>query len=77
MDIPVGQQLTFRFYENRERENPETPAMMRWDMYEAKTFFGRKNNTLLVPPAEARRIDVHLRPGPEYRPMEPTAASAG
>ncbi len=71
VDVPVGQQLTFRFYENREKDNPITPAMMRWDMYEANTRFGRKNNTLLVPPAEARRIEMHVRPGVEYPPDEP------
>jgi len=76
VDVPVGQQLTFRFYENREPDNIYTPAMMRWDIYRAKQFFGRKANALLVPPAEARRIDVHVRPGPEYAPMPP-AANAG
>lgn len=67
VDIPVGQQLTVRFYENEEPENEFTPALMRWEIQEAGTKFRKLANAQLVPPVTVRRIDWEFRAAPEAR----------
>ena len=69
-EVPVGKQLTLRFFENREPDNPYTPDLMRWELFDTPQGFGSLRNTMLVPPASARRIDYHLRETPEFAPVE-------
>lgn len=65
VDIPVGKQLTVRFYEDESPENIQTPALMRWDLQDAGTNFRRLENAQLVPPANSRRLEWEFRPAPE------------
>jgi hypothetical protein len=69
MDVPVGQKLTVQFYENKAKQAPpETPAMMRWELIPETQKIAPLRNTMNVPPAHARRIDVSLRTIPEFPP---------
>ena len=68
VDVPVGSQLTLRFYEDKDPANPDTPDLMRWQIQEEGTKFGNLRNTTLVPAAEHRRLDVELRAVPEDPP---------
>ena len=70
VDVPVGKQLTMRFYEDKNPDNAITPDNMRWQIQDEGTKFGQMANTTLVPPAEVRRIDVELRAVPEAPPEE-------
>lgn len=70
VDVPVGKQLTMRFYEDKNPENTTTPDSMRWQIQDEGTKFGHMANTTLVPPAEVRRIDVELRAVPEAPPED-------
>lgn len=66
-EIPVGRELVMEFYQGeiataRDHLNPDT---LRWDDFEAGTYFGSPRKRLNVPPSTARRLDVALRPAPE------------
>lgn len=66
VDVPVGQQLAMRFYRDREKDDAYTPDLMRWDLMKAGTRFRRLENAMPVPPRNSRRIDMSLRPAPEF-----------
>ena len=65
VDIPVGKQLTMRFYPDKGQTNSTVPDLMRWDIQDEGTKFRTLTNTMMVPPAGVRRVDVELRPIPE------------
>lgn len=68
MDVPVGQKLAIRFYDDREPDDasPTRTAMMRWQVVEIGEGAGSLNNEYAVPIASARKIHYELREGPEY-----------
>ncbi|MBL8991376.1 MAG: hypothetical protein JNJ48_07330 [Phycisphaerae bacterium] len=76
MDVPVGRELVFKFYEERgdkvgvgERDpSPIYPDMMKWDLWPKGQRYGEPQKTLSVPAAEHRRIDSKLRKVPELPP---------
>ncbi len=72
LDIPAGEQLTFKFVEGSGTGSRIEPTKMMWAVWEAKTEFGSLNNQLICPPASCRRIDVSFRPAPEDPPTDPT-----
>ncbi len=72
LDIPVGEQLTFKFVEGSGTGARMEPTKMLWSVWEAKTEFGSLNNQLICPPESCRRIDVTYRPAPEDPPVDPT-----
>ncbi|MSR69038.1 MAG: hypothetical protein EXS17_01630 [Phycisphaerales bacterium] len=72
LDIPAGEQLTFKFVEGSGTGSRIEPTKMLWAVWEAKTEFGSLNNQLICPPASCRRIDVTYRPAPEDPPADPT-----
>jgi len=65
-DVPVGKELVFRFYPKHDDGNYTYPDMMRWDLWDGGRQFGEPTQKFLVPTASARKIDVRLRPVPEY-----------
>lgn len=68
-EVPVGRQLTMRFYKNyQSAKDPNNPDTMRWEEFEAGTYYGGLHNTMNVPPQAARRIDFTLRNAPEHKP---------
>ena len=69
-EIPVGKQLTFRFFPNKEPKNAYTPDLMRWELFDKPTGHGGLRNTMLVPPSTARRVDYFTRETPEFAPAD-------
>lgn len=68
MDVPVGQWLTIRFYNDRV-DNPTKPDVMRWAVRDANSGDTRLLNQIPVPDRYSRRIVTELRAGPEYPPQ--------
>lgn len=68
MDVPVGQKLALRFYDDREPRDatPTRTAMMRWQVFDLDEGTGTLNNIVAVPWTSARKINYEIRKGPEY-----------
>lgn len=67
VDVPQDKKLTFRFYDGEaEDSSPLTPDMMRWEIYDDSFYLTRLRSSMPVPPADARRVDVTIRQGPEF-----------
>lgn len=65
-EVPVGRQLTLRFYDrSATSKDAVLPDLMRWEEMAPKTTSGQLRNTMNVPPSSARRLDVTYRPEPE------------
>lgn len=68
-EVPVARQLTIRFYKTyKEQADPNNPDLMRWEELKPGTEYGSLRNSMNVPPAEARRIDLTVRSIPELKP---------
>jgi hypothetical protein len=69
-EVPVGQQLVMRFYDEsvKDKPSPENPALMRWDTMRIGKHFGELQNVMPVPGADSRRVDVTLRRAGELPP---------
>ena len=66
-EIPVGQQLNFRFM-SKGGDNPKfSPARLEWAMVDAGNNASKLTNQITAPPEEACRIKVEIRQ-PEYHP---------
>lgn len=62
VDVPVGKQVTVRFYEgSQQRNDPRRPDLMRWEIQDRGTEYGELDNVLPVPASIHRRLDVTLR----------------
>lgn len=66
MDIPAGKQLTIDFVPGEGDDPVYTPDLMRWEVFDLGSEFGKLTNSMTVPTATSRRLDYFLRPGPEY-----------
>ena len=66
MALPVGKQLTFKFLHGGGSDKITAPDRMMWEVYPLGTKSGRLTNQMTVPPPSARRIQVALRPTPEW-----------
>ena len=66
MALPVGKQLTFKFLHGGGSDKITAPDRMMWEVYPLGTKSGRLTNQMTVPPSSARRIQVALRPTPEW-----------
>ena len=71
MKIPVGRQLVMQFYADKGDDEVYTPDLMKYEIMELGTSYGSLNNSMTVPDAYSRRIDVFIRPGERYEPAEP------
>jgi hypothetical protein len=71
MDIPPGRQLSLDFRAGEGDDPVYTPDLMRYHVWEVGTTTGRLRNSLTVPAAWARRLDVSYRPGVEYMTAPP------
>jgi hypothetical protein len=74
MDIPAGQQLTFRFSDGTTTNDSAKakPVTMSWGMWAAGDQVGSLRNQMTAPPASCRRIDITYRTAPEDPPPDPT-----
>lgn len=68
MDIPVGKQLSMQFLEGEGDDPVYTPDLMLYEVWDRGTTYGKLRNSITVPSADVRRLDVSYRPAPEYRP---------
>lgn len=75
MDVPVGRQLIIRFYEDADVKNERCPALMRWELRGLGDQWGELDNSIPVPRADLRKVDVFHRPTPTATPL-PEAAGA-
>ncbi len=64
--IPPGKQLTFDFDEGGGDDPARTPDLMRWQVWDSGIVFGRLRNSMTIPQINVLRIDVEIRPAPEY-----------
>jgi hypothetical protein len=64
-----------RFVESDEQaeNNPILPDKMLWDDWEAGIQFGIPAYVTAAPPKDARRVDMRLRPAPEFPTDKPDA----
>jgi hypothetical protein len=67
MNVPPGKQLTFDFLDGEGDDPAYTPDLMRFEVFDMGTDSGKLRNTLSVPSAHSRRIDVTYRHEYEYR----------
>ncbi|MCZ6834455.1 MAG: hypothetical protein O7G85_01645 [Planctomycetota bacterium] len=67
MHVPPGKQLTFDFQIGEGDDPIYNPDLMRFEVFDMGTDSGKLRNTLSVPAADARRIDVTYRHEYEYR----------
>jgi hypothetical protein len=68
VEVPVGQQLVMRFYEDYDIKNAARPALMRWKLMRAGTSWGELTNSMPVPDMHHRRVDPELRSASESVP---------
>jgi hypothetical protein len=68
VEVPVGQQLVIRFYDDYNKDNKERPALMRWKLMPLGTKFGELDNSAPVPAYTHRRIDTAIRTKSESVP---------
>lgn len=60
IDVPPGKQLTLDFLKGQGDDPVYTPDLMRYQMWDQGTIIGRLTNSMSVPNAASRRIDVNL-----------------
>lgn len=68
VDIPVGQRLTVRFYDNHDGGDTTMTDRMKWVLTDASNGPRQLRNEIPCPPGWARRLDVSLRDAPEAAP---------
>ncbi|MFT5424541.1 MAG: hypothetical protein ACI89L_002336 [Phycisphaerales bacterium] len=67
VDVPVGQKLVVQFLEGRAKKStPENPDVMKWGLGKESQRRLSLRNSMPVPPASARRLDMSLRATPEW-----------
>ena len=75
VEVPVGEQLAIRFYDDYNKKNTARPALMRWKMMPAGTRFGELDNSMPVPGPNQRRLDISLRENTEAVPKTTVPAA--
>lgn len=65
-DVPVDKQLSIKFYEDHNSENPSRPDVMRYAIQSTGERWARLTDSITVPPSASRRLDVELRDSPEF-----------
>lgn len=68
VEIPVGQQLVLRFYDEYDKKNTARPTLMRWKLMPMGTSWGELSNSMPAPDRNHRRVDVELRAAAEAVP---------
>lgn len=77
IDIPPGKQLVIDF-ERGEGDDPVyTPDLLLYDVFDAGKTTGSLGNSMTVPPAAARRIDMTVVQAPAFRPGADGPVSPG
>jgi hypothetical protein len=63
VNVPIGQQVVIRFYDDHDPRNEERPALMRWEMMNRGTRWGELDNAMPVPTYDRRLLEVYYRDG--------------
>lgn len=71
MKIPIGKQLVMQFYTDSGDDPVYTPDLLKYQVMDLGTMYGMLQNSVTVPDAYSRRIDVFLRKGEKYEAPEP------
>ncbi len=71
IEIPVGKQLTLQFHEGTGHDPLASPDLMTYSFFGIGTTVGRLRESLSVPNALSRRLDVSYRDAPERPPPRP------
>ena len=71
MEIPVGKQLTIDFVKDRGDDPVYTPDLLRWQLFDIGTRIGSLRSSMSIPAGTSRRIEVSMRPAPEYLAADP------
>jgi hypothetical protein len=74
VEIPVGQQLVVRFYDDYNEKNAARPALMRWKLMPLGTRYGELDNSRPVPGPSHRRLEPTIRSTAEAVPKAPVPA---
>ncbi|MCP4759602.1 MAG: hypothetical protein GY894_03495 [Planctomycetes bacterium] len=73
LDIPLGEQLSIQFFEHKDpQKHPESPDIMRYTLLPLGRWVGALDESIEVPHAWNRRIDVFFRTPDSYTPPDPT-----
>ncbi len=67
-EIPAGKQLTIQFIKGEGNDPVNTPDLMMYEVMPINTRIGTLRNSMTVPNAACRRIDIDFRPAPEAAP---------
>jgi len=73
LDIPLGKQLSIEFFKystSGERDGP--PNYMKYTVHALGRTIGSLDETVDLPAAWNRRLDVFMRSPEDYTPMDPT-----
>jgi hypothetical protein len=76
VEVPVGQQLVVGFVKGEGLEDEFVPDLMQWQLMPIGNRFGGLENSIPVPPANARLLLPRLRKAPEL-PADMVAAQGG
>jgi hypothetical protein len=71
VDIPPGKQLTIDFDSGEGDDPVDTPDLMRYEIMDLGTRIGTLHNSMTVPNAASRRVDVAIHKGPRYAAQPP------
>ena len=71
MDIPVGKQLTLDFSPGEGDDPVYSPDLMQYEIFDMGTMIGKLHNAMSVPSSNSRRVDIYMRPSPEYMTAAP------
>lgn len=74
-EVPVGRQLMMEFFAGGGTV-PGMPDELKWSDYPAGMRFGLLDNSVSVPSANVRRVDMKLRPVPEAEKIATSSAPA-
>jgi hypothetical protein len=72
INIPMGQQLSVQFFEHKDpQEHPEAPDIMKYTLHPLGRWVGHLDQSVLVPHAWNRRVDVFLQSQEAYTAPDP------
>lgn len=66
-ELPVGQKLVIRFSKDKGIKDSSTPDLLMWEEMRASRNGGHLTNKVPVPNSASRRLEMTLRPRPEFQ----------
>lgn len=64
VDVPIGQKVVIKFDDGKNPGDPARPDIMRWDLMAMSVGYETLDNSMPVPPAWQRRLEMTLRTSP-------------